>query len=210
MNPSTTNRGRNGTYNPGSTVRTSLTHPLRIDQVPAGDKDGLIGITFCPGKHDWASGGFRWERSLQIDLDVISQWKPAAMVTLIEDHEFARLGVEGLGAEALARGLNWHHMPITDVQPPDARFEAEWAEQGGSLLEALRSGSRVLVHCRGGLGRAGTVAARMLVELGCSGKDAVDLVRRRRPGAIETDEQEDYVLSLGGDIGRQDGRSHCK
>ena len=30
--------------------RTSLSHPLRIDVVQAGDAGGLIGITFCPGK----------------------------------------------------------------------------------------------------------------------------------------------------------------
>ncbi len=45
----------------------------------------------------------------------------------------------------------------------------------------------------GGLGRAGTVAARLLVELGAHPGDAMRRVRDVRPGAIETEEQEDHV-----------------
>jgi protein-tyrosine phosphatase len=60
----------------------------------------------------------------------------------------------------------------------------------------LRWGSRVLVHCRGGLGRAGTVSARLLVELGVPPVEAIRQVRRVRVGAIETAAQERYVLGL--------------
>jgi ADP-ribosyl-[dinitrogen reductase] hydrolase len=45
----------------------------------------------------------------------------------------------------------------------------------------------------GGLGRAGTTASRLLVELGWSPDDAIRAVRKVRPGALETDEQEDFV-----------------
>lgn len=179
-------------------MRTSESHPLRIDEIQAGGAGGLIGITFCPGKRGDAFGGYRWERSLSADLDAIMRWGPSVMLTLIEDHEFSMLGVPTLGDEARGRGIRWLHMPITDVQPPDARFEACWAAHGLAVLDALRSGARVLVHCRGGLGRAGTVAARILIELGRSGPEAVELVRRHRPGAIETREQWRYVMGLQG------------
>lgn len=45
-------------------VRTSLSHPLWIDEVKAGNAGGLIGITFCPGKHGPSNSGFVWERDL--------------------------------------------------------------------------------------------------------------------------------------------------
>jgi ADP-ribosyl-[dinitrogen reductase] hydrolase len=51
----------------------------------------------------------------------------------------------------------------------------------------------VLVHCKGGLGRAGTVAALMLLELGMTPSDAIRMVRQARKGAIETPGQEQYV-----------------
>ena len=175
---------------------TSASHPLWIDVVGAGDAGGQIGITFCPGKHDDSLYGGRWERDLDVDLDVIARWQPSAMVTLIEDHEFRLLHVPLLGEGVRARNIEWHHLPIVDVEPPDARFESRWRTSGPKLLGYLRAGGRVLVHCRGGLGRAGTVAARLLIELDAPNKEAVALVRKARPGAIQTSEQERYLLNL--------------
>jgi hypothetical protein len=44
-------------------------------------------------------------------------------------------------------------------------------------------------HCKGGLGRAGMMAARLLVELGVAPEQAIRDVRCARPGAIETPAQ---------------------
>ncbi len=176
---------------------TSHTHPLNIDEVPAGDAGGAIGITLCPGKVDYP-----WNRSLDLDLDAIAHWKPHAMLTLIETHEFDLLGVPRLGERARARGIAWQHLPIGDMQPPDVRFEQHWKTEGPRLCTTLREGGRVLVHCRAGLGRAGTVAALMLVGLGVPGAEAVARVRAARPGTIQTEEQERYVLERGGGSAR--------
>jgi hypothetical protein len=124
-------------------VRSSQSHPLWIDEVNAGEASGLIGITFCPGKRD---PGSRWARDLTEDLEVISRWNPRAMVTLLEDHEFNMLGVSELGAQVRARGIDWHHLPIVDVQPPDERFENGWLSSGPTLCSVLRAGAKVLVH----------------------------------------------------------------
>jgi hypothetical protein len=47
------------------------------------------------------------------------------------------------------------------------------------------------------LGRAGTIAARLLVELGMEPRKAIASVRAVRPGAIETSEQERFVMCIG-------------
>ena len=180
----------------GSLFRTSLTDPLRIDEVKAGDAGGRIGLTFCPGKSGDSLAGSDWKRDLELDLDVVAQWRADAVVTLIEVHEFKLLGVIGLGDQICARGIEWHHLPIKDSAPPDARFEQGWQTSGPRLRGLLLQGGRVLVHCRGGLGRAGTVSARLLVELGVQASEAVTRVRSARPGAIETPEQLSYVLNL--------------
>lgn len=177
-------------------IRTSLSHPLRIDSLSCGPAGGEIGITFCPGKKGPSGSGYDWDRDLALDLAVVVAWKAAAVVTLIEDFEFEMLGVPALGSMIQERGIEWHHMPIVDVRPPDARFEAKWGSSGPRLLQLLRWGSRVLVHCRGGLGRAGTVSARLLVERGVPPVEAIRQVRRVRVGAIETAAQERYVLGL--------------
>ena len=46
---------------------------------------------------------------------------------------------------------------------------------------------------RGGLGRAGTIAASLLIELGDEAGIALQRVRKARPGAVETSVQERYL-----------------
>ena len=136
--------------------RTSASHPLLIAEVVAGSGGGIVGITFCPGKSGPSLWGPHWKRDLVADIDVIARWGTSAVVTLIEEHEFEMLGVVGLGAAVRARGMAWHHLPIVDVRPPGEPFERQWREFGPALRSALRAGGKVVVQCRGGLGRADT------------------------------------------------------
>lgn len=176
--------------------RTSQDYPLRIDEVAASN--GTIGITFCPGKQAISFLEERpWCRDLSVDLDAIRDWGAKVVVTLIEDHEFASLHVLSLGDEVRSRGMAWVHLPITDGHAPDDRFEDLWTELGPGVLEVLRRGGKVLVHCRGGLGRAGLVSARMLIELGEEPRAAMRRVRAARVGAIENTQQESYLVDVG-------------
>ncbi len=176
--------------------RTSASHPLRIDEVPAGRAGGLIGLTLCPGKRDFSISGARWERDLPSDLDAIAAWRAETVLTLIEDHEFVLLEVRGLPEGLRERGMAWIHLPIQDGRAPDHRFEAAWPELAPRLQRRLRAGGRLLVHCRGGLGRSGVVAALLLIGLRHAPASAVQRVRAARPGAIETEEQLRYVLAF--------------
>jgi ADP-ribosyl-[dinitrogen reductase] hydrolase len=176
--------------------KTSLTHPLQIADICAGPGCGRIGLTFCPGKYEpYAKSGF-WNRDLASDLGVIQDWGAAAVVTLVEPHELVLLRVERLGEEVRRRNMAWFHLPIVDVATPDTAFERQWEDSGATLRTLLRSGRNVLVHCRGGLGRAGTIGARLLIAIGMEPATAIRQVRAARPGSIETKEQENYVRRL--------------
>jgi len=178
-------------------MRTSVSHPLQIATVVSGVSGlGRVGVTFCPGKYDPYGMTGPWNRDLARDLDMIRNWGAAAVVTLLEPEELTLLRVERLGEEVSRRNMLWFHLPIVDTKIPDDDFEREWAVAGEKLRSILRSGSDVVVHCRGGLGRAGTIAARLLIELGSEPETAMASVRAVRPGAIENDEQEMYVLGL--------------
>ena len=137
-----------------------------------------------------------WDRDLDLDLDAIVAWDATAVLTLVEQFELENLQVAHLGQRVIDRHMEWFHPLIVDVSVPDAEFEKAWSTAGACLRSTLRSGSKVLVHCRGGMGRAGTIAARLMVELGFDPQDAIDRVRSVRPGAIETMEQEDHVRSI--------------
>lgn len=176
-------------------MRTSLTHPLQIAEVPTLAGMGPIGITLCPGKKQLNAATGSWDRDLGLDLDTVADWGAVAVVSLVESDELHSLHVPGLGDAVRDRHMDWFHLPIPDVSTPSDRFEQDWPAAGENLRAVIRSGFPVLVHCMGGLGRAGTIGARLLVELGLPPAEAVARVRQFRPGAIETTGQERHVLS---------------
>jgi ADP-ribosylglycohydrolase/protein-tyrosine phosphatase len=175
------------------TVRDSVNSPLQISELPVSN--GVLGLTLCPGKHGDSLNGAPWARDLALDVAAIREWGATAVVTLLESAEFTRLQVEALPEAVVAAGMEWHHLPVRDVSVPTAAFERRWRYAGARLRQRLRAGERVLVHCRGGLGRAGIVAARLRVEAGEAPATAIAQVRAVRPGAIETAEQEAWVLA---------------
>ena len=173
------------------TSKNSDNSPLQIAEVVLEPGAGSLGLTLCPGKKD---PGSNWNRDLGKDLEVIRHWGAATVVTLIEDHEFQMLGVQTIAKDVRDLGMSWLHLPIVDVSIPDHRFEDVWVIEGPKLHKRLDAGERILIHCRGGLGRTGLVAGRMLVERGCEPRIAIQRVRAVRPHAIETPAQERYVL----------------
>ena len=173
-------------------IKTSETHPLRIDVVDADGCGGVLGLTFCPGKVQPDAMNGPWARDLVKDLQAIRDWGASALVNLLEAHEMRELQVLQL-AEAIGTSLAYFHLPIWDADIPGLDFERSWKTVGAELRRRLLDEEKILIHCKGGLGRTGTVAARLLVELGLDPEEAIRRVRRARPGSIETQAQEDYV-----------------
>lgn len=175
---------------------TSINAPLRIDSYVLPDTGGQIGMTICPGKKRPGSISGDWDRDLGLDLQVVKDWSTEIVLTLLEDFEFAQVGVEALGAHVEALGMHWLHLPIPDKQAPTANFAPQWQTAGPLLHACLQRGGKILIHCMGGIGRTGTVAAQILMERGMAPDEAMAAVRSIRRGAIETEEQEMYLLAL--------------
>jgi protein-tyrosine phosphatase len=176
--------------------KTSLSHPLEIAELAAGAGHGKIGVTFAPGKYDPSALTGSWDRDLTTDLDTIADWGANLVLTLLEAHELTLLRIPHLGHEVLRRNMEWVHLPIPDVSAPTADFDEEWPAQSERLRKKLHDGANIVIHCRGGIGRAGMVAARLLVELGDAPDVAIAKVRAaRHPKAVETLEQERWVAN---------------
>ena len=175
--------------------KTSTSHPLRIDSVPAGNACGRIGLTFCPGKKQTDALTGVWDRSLADDMEVINAFGAAALVTLMPDSELQSLLVspDQIRRKASELGIEWYQLPIPDAGIPDHSFEDSWADAGPRLRALLKDGHNIVIHCKGGLGRTGTVAARLLIEFGVNPRTAIQSVRRARPGSIENSLQEKYI-----------------
>lgn len=168
-----------------------------IDNVKAPG-GGRIGLVHCPGTHAAGLVPAGAAMALEADLVVLAQWGAQALVTLLQPYELTLLGVEDLGERARAQGLAWWHLAVTDGAAPGEAFERAWRSEVGPALHArLDAGGRVVVHCRAGIGRSGSVAARLLVERGVEPESAIVAVRRARPGAIENAEQSRWVRTCG-------------
>lgn len=188
-------------------MRTSQSHPLQIAEIKVDEGLGSVGITFCPGKKQPSAATGAWDRDLDLDIAAIAEWNAAAVVTLVEDHELKSLSVEGLGDAVRDAHMAWYHLPIPDGGVPGGRFDAAWYTAGQELRDILRAGFNVLVHCKGGLGRAGTIAGQLLAELGWDRFGVSCAVREVRPGAIETHAQDRYLFGLSQVVDREPDRS---
>jgi protein-tyrosine phosphatase len=156
---------------------------LRVDWVEA-PVPGRLGITLCPGRRDR-------KRSLAADLAALAAAGTTHLISLVTPHELVTLGIADLPDRVSALGIAHRHVAIADGQIPDAAVAVRLT---ADVVALLRGGARVVVHCRGGLGRSGTVAALALRELGLSADEALLRVRRARgPWAVDPGKQEEFV-----------------
>lgn len=118
-------------------------------------------------------------------LDELKNQGIGALVSLDEN---------GVSPDLLAeRGLAYIHIPVEDFTPPDMDQAAQFVD----FTRQQRDNQKVVaVHCRGGYGRTGTLIACYLISQGKSAQDAIELVRRRRPGSIETAGQENFLKNF--------------
>ena len=111
---------------------------------------GRLGLGCCPGHRLRLSplGLVCAQERIKDDLRLIADWKPHAMLSLMEEHELAGAGapVHLLAEELAGHKVEWLHLPIVDMMAPDERFEAAWVDLWPRLDRTLQRGR--LSHCR--------------------------------------------------------------
>ena len=125
----------------------------------------------------------------------------AKPVSLVNDFEFLKSSnidaIVSLTEKPLQQsvieefGFEYTHLPVVDFTVPTSDQIDEFV----SFSKGLRlKAKKIVVHCDAGMGRTGTILAIYLVSSkGYTAKDAISEVRKKRPGSIETREQEDVV-----------------
>lgn len=130
------------------------------------------------------------------DPSAIAAWGADKVIGLTKPDEPASLGMPDLAGHLATAGLAWRNAPIDDFAAPDDRFNQAWPALRDCLLGRLNGGGKVLVHCRAGRGRSGTIVAALLIAGGLAPDDAIGAVRSARPGAIETADQEAWLRQI--------------
>lgn len=149
---------------------------------------GRVGLCACPGTVSFRVPG---NTSLGRDLRLIREADAARVVCLVPDEELVRLGVPELVSEVGRTGLAVSHFPLVDGDVP--RRLDDFRALVKLLLSDVRRGAGVVVHCRAGYGRTGTVVASLLAAAGLEPSQAIAAVREVRDFAVENDRQERFV-----------------
>lgn len=161
---------------------------LRVDWLE--DKKietGAIGLTILPGRKDYS-------RSVDDDLMQLKKYGVNTVIPLITDDEFEHFGVPQLLDKYDEFGFNTHRLAIMDQL---ASSDDEMLELVTYIEGRLKNNEKIVLHCVGGLGRSGLVAASYLKYKGKSAVDAIKSVREiRGPRAVESKIQEEFIERL--------------
>jgi protein-tyrosine phosphatase len=187
---------------------TSETHPIWVDFVHEEDTKvpGRLGMTFAPGMKTPGKHG-RWDRDLKADLRVLrEEYGVEVLVSLMEEHEYHGYGISELFERELIEGIEVLRFGIEDMNIPKEAEAEDYEVFIHNICDHLERGQNVVIHCRGGLGRTGTVAACVLVALRRhTAEEAIKAVRKARRGTVQTHEQEEFVRRFEGSLGEREG-----
>ena len=153
---------------------------------------GKLGLCGCPGTLlDSNNQIIGIENTLKIfknhQIDII--------VSLLETSELKLIGCDNLTKEIKLNNFVWFHFPIADFDIPTKNSLLELNLLLSDLYKFLRKEKNIIIHCKAGLGRTGTIASLLLTKLGVSPKNAVQYIRKYRPGSIDTNAQKNFVLN---------------
>jgi predicted protein tyrosine phosphatase len=130
--------------------------------------------------------------------DETRAWREAGIdtiVSLLGPEEEADLDLTAESTSSTSSGLTYRAFPIPDRGVPNSR-EAT-AELADHMVDALRSGKTVAIHCRQGIGRSAIIAAAALIVGGLSAEAAISAIRQARGLDVpETPAQRQWILDF--------------
>ncbi|KAM5543103.1 hypothetical protein V8D89_002977 [Ganoderma adspersum] len=153
---------------------------VSVPAVPSESADGdsrLLGNLFmssCPGKKVRLDGPVRGRstvcRDLRSDLSRIKRAGAACIICCLDDTEMQTLGVTWSEYVQTANELS---IDVLRLPIPEGLAPMEPAMLDTHLTKLIESytlrGEAILVHCRGGVGRAGVIACCWMLKLGLCG-----------------------------------------
>ena len=150
---------------------------------------GTILFTPCPGTQT---------ADLPTSLQQLANAGASAIITLMPAAEMQRNQVTAMPDHCAQLGLQWFHLPIEDDSVPTTEFAHAWQACHEQLHALLKSGKHLAIHCKGGTGRTGLVAAQLLLEMGIGVDEVITMVRSVRPKALQIPAQLQYIQQQAG------------
>jgi protein-tyrosine phosphatase len=127
------------------------------------------------------------------------------VVSLLEPAEADALGLAREAELVTSQSMNYVSFAIPDMSPPAC--SEDFAQLAQRLFSEIEAGTNTLIHCRGGIGRSGLLAAAVLLIGGRSIQVAVAQVSRIRGMPVpETPQQAAWLQTNLEEITRESDR----
>ena len=127
--------------------------------------------------------------------DEIARWRDdglSLVVSLLEDHEIAELGLQEEPTLCQSSGIEFARLPIVDRGVPDSLMQA--SELADDIARRVSAGQSIAIHCRAGIGRSSLLAALVLRKLGRDTATAfADISNARGLDVPDTSDQRQWV-----------------
>jgi len=185
---------------------TSVSYPYRVDFIDSSHCPLLnkcsIGMAMCPGRQNHNN----WSRNLDVDLQVLLNLGVEVVVTLMTQGELQKMKLTHLPDVIKQANMESIYFSITDKWLPDS--VDEFIKIVYAVIDQIKLGKKILVHCNGGKGRTGLLVVACLIQLGLSQSDATNKIRKVRPGMLHNPAQQMYLMLVekklkGLDIGKE-------
>eukprot|EP01017_Pseudomicrothorax_dubius_P005943 TRINITY_DN11614_c0_g1_i3.p1 TRINITY_DN11614_c0_g1~~TRINITY_DN11614_c0_g1_i3.p1 ORF type:complete len:175 (+),score=18.54 TRINITY_DN11614_c0_g1_i3:352-876(+) len=138
-------------------------------------------------------------RNLAKDIKHFKEFdKIEAIVCLLNKYELRTIGVDEAKYQALCAeaGIMFISYPIIEMSAPPDNPQGFDQKVVQKIVQLMSEGKRVICHCRGGIGRAGTLAACLLLKtrVSSSTATAISFLRAvRDPRTVESRRQETFI-----------------
>jgi hypothetical protein len=150
---------------------------------------GSVSISARPRGGDW----------LDDEIAMLSRLGVGLVVSLLCDDEQIEFGLEDEAASCARHQIEFVSLPV-----PDRGVQSDTATFIGCvnrLACLVRNGTSVTMHCRQSVGRAGLLAVSILVALGMSLDNAINIVSHTRGVTVpETKTQLDWLIENQGTL----------
>ena len=136
-------------------------------------------------------------------MEEIEYWKKLEVKTIVSfltDEENEELGLEYERIDCKREGFDFIKFPIEDRQIPDSYLKTR--DLVNNLVDKINQNNRILMHCRGGMGRVSIISASVLsIMQKTSVKQAFENISKIRGLYVpDTDEQtawtEEFIEKL--------------